>query len=213
MFDVNTAAPTVNHPSDLLARKYCSGEACRRYPTRMPKGRDADQIDRDDDRINVRHVRGSPVLRVDASWTFMTPPAGTPLHRLRRSASGNTRLTSGARSTRPAPPAGRPRRIRCHSGTTRELDFARHNWLAGSGNFRAERANLHNQAARGGQAKRLPQRRRRPEASNITSNPSPASRAASSLNDAAVGRGWRRHSPAPCSSAAKGSLKATVVAP
>ena len=37
MFDVNTAAPTVNQPSDLFARKYCSVEALRRYPTQMPK--------------------------------------------------------------------------------------------------------------------------------------------------------------------------------
>ncbi len=37
MFDVKTAAPTVNQPSDLPARKYWSVEAPRRYPTRMPK--------------------------------------------------------------------------------------------------------------------------------------------------------------------------------
>ena len=37
MFEVNTAAPTVNQPSDLLARKYWSVEACRRKPIQMPK--------------------------------------------------------------------------------------------------------------------------------------------------------------------------------
>ena len=37
MFEVKTAAPTVNQPSDLLARKYWSVEAWRRYPTQMPK--------------------------------------------------------------------------------------------------------------------------------------------------------------------------------
>jgi len=34
---VNTAAPTVNQPRDLLARKYWSVEACRRKPTQIPK--------------------------------------------------------------------------------------------------------------------------------------------------------------------------------
>ena len=36
MFEAKTAAPTVNHPSDLLARKYCSLEAWRRKPAQMP---------------------------------------------------------------------------------------------------------------------------------------------------------------------------------
>jgi len=36
IFDANIAAPMLNQPSDLLARKYCSLVALRRYPTQMP---------------------------------------------------------------------------------------------------------------------------------------------------------------------------------
>ena len=37
MFEVKTAAPTVNQPSDLFARKYCFEVAFLRKPTHIPK--------------------------------------------------------------------------------------------------------------------------------------------------------------------------------
>jgi hypothetical protein len=37
MFEVKTAAPTVNQPSDWFARKYCFDEAFLQKPTQMPK--------------------------------------------------------------------------------------------------------------------------------------------------------------------------------
>ena len=78
MFDVKTAAPTVNQPSDLLARKYWFVRGMPAEPHPDPKGGDADQVcdnDGEIDRIEVHQLFLFLVVFLPGRSTYHRSPA------------------------------------------------------------------------------------------------------------------------------------------
>ena len=77
MFEANTAAPTVNQPSDLLARKYCSRRGVAAEARPDADGGDADQVDGDDDEVDGVQMHCFNLITLGRSKYHRPPPAET----------------------------------------------------------------------------------------------------------------------------------------